>query len=69
MMGVPYKELVGNLMYVMVAIGLDLSKAMSIISQFMSNLSKEHWVATKRILRYLQERRIYGYNIEEMKSE
>jgi hypothetical protein len=49
MIGVPYKELVGNLMYAMVAIGLDLSKVMSIISQFMSELFKKHWVATKNI--------------------
>ncbi len=54
MKGVPYRELVGSLMYVMVATRPDLSNAVSIISQFMQDPSLEHWVAATRILRYLQ---------------
>ncbi len=54
MKGVPYRELVSSLMYVMVATRPDLSNAVSIISQFMQDSSLEHWVAATRILRYLQ---------------
>lgn len=54
MKGVPYRELVDSLMYVMVATKPDLSNAVSIISQFMQDPSLEHWVAATRILRYLQ---------------
>ncbi len=54
MKGVPYRELVGSLVYVMVATRPDLSNAVSIISQFMQDPSLEHWVAATRILKYLE---------------
>ncbi len=53
-MDVPYKELVDNLIYAMVATRLDLSNAMNIINQFMSDPSRKHYIVTKRILQYLQ---------------
>jgi hypothetical protein len=53
MKGVPYKDIVGSLMYVMVTIRLDLSNAMNIISQFMQDPSLKHWVVAKKILKYL----------------
>jgi hypothetical protein len=50
MMDVSYKELVGSLMYAMVAIRPNLFNVVIIVSQFMLGLSKEHWVVTKKIL-------------------
>ena len=43
---VPYKQVVGSLMYAMIAI--------SCVSQHMTRPGSMHWVAGKRILRYLK---------------
>jgi hypothetical protein len=42
MKDVPYMKLVGNLMYAMVATRPNLSNAMNIVHQFMSNPSRKH---------------------------
>ena len=39
---VPYSSIVGSLMYAMVCSHLDLSYAMSLVSRYMSNPSKEY---------------------------
>jgi hypothetical protein len=39
---VPYSSVVGSLMYVIVCSRLDLSYAMSLVSRYMVNPSKEH---------------------------
>jgi Reverse transcriptase (RNA-dependent DNA polymerase) len=54
MEGVPYKEAVGSLMYLMVATRPDIAAAVGAVSQFMQNPGPEHWAAVVRILRYLQ---------------
>ena len=50
---VPYRELVGSLMHLAVATRPDLSYAVSTLSKFLENPSKEHWSAGKRVLKYL----------------
>ncbi len=65
----PYKKLVGNLMYAMVVTRPDFFNVANIINQFMLNPSREHWLVVKRILCTFKEHKIYGYNIEEMKRE
>jgi hypothetical protein len=54
MEGVPYKAAVGSLMYAMVGTRPDLAFAVSTVSQFMAKASPSHWMAVKRILRYLK---------------
>ena len=54
MQGIPYKEVVGSLMYAMVATRPDLAFGVSMVSQFMSKPGPLHWAAVKRILRYLK---------------
>jgi hypothetical protein len=44
---VPYSSVVGSLMYAMVCSRPDLSYAMSLVSRYMANPSKEHWNAVK----------------------
>jgi hypothetical protein len=39
---VPYRKLVNSLMYVMVAIGLDLSNAINVVNQFMQDPSSKY---------------------------
>ncbi|KAL1192872.1 Retrovirus-related Pol polyprotein from transposon TNT 1-94 [Cardamine amara subsp. amara] len=51
---VPYASAVGILMYAMVCTWPDLAHAVSIVSRFMGQPGKEHWLAVKRIFRYLR---------------
>ena len=51
---VPYSSAVGSIMYAMVCTRLDISHAISVVSRYMANPGKEHWQATKWILRYLR---------------
>jgi ATP-binding cassette subfamily B (MDR/TAP) protein 1 len=51
---VPYSSAVDSLMYDMVCSRPDLSYAMSLVSRYMSNPSKEHWKAVQWIFRYLR---------------
>jgi len=41
-------------MYAMVCTRPDLAHAVSVVSRFMGEPSKEHWQAVKRIFRYLR---------------
>ncbi|KAK9076575.1 hypothetical protein SSX86_004909 [Deinandra increscens subsp. villosa] len=50
---VPYAQVVGSLMFLMVCTRLDISFGVSVVSRFLSNPGKEHWKAVKWILRYL----------------
>ena len=51
---VPYSSVVGSLMYAMVCTRSDIAHAMGVVSRYMSNLGKQHWVAVKWILRYIK---------------
>ncbi|KAM2012453.1 hypothetical protein ACFX1T_024318 [Malus domestica] len=50
---IPYANVVGSLMYVMVCTRPDISQAVSIVSRYMHNPGKGHWQAVKWILRYI----------------
>ena len=50
----PYRELVGALMYLAVATRPDIAFAVSALSQFNTNYSQIHWSVAKRVLRYLK---------------
>jgi hypothetical protein len=54
MKAIPYKAAVGSLMYAMVATRADLAFPVSMVSQFMAKAGPQHWMAVKRILRYLK---------------
>ena len=54
MESVPYKSIVGSLMYAMVATRADISFAVSTVSEFISKARPPHWMAVKRIMRYLK---------------
>jgi len=45
---------VGSLMYAMVCIGPDIAHEVGVVSRYMNNPGKEHWMAVKWILRYLR---------------
>ncbi|CAK9816498.1 Retrovirus-related Pol polyprotein from transposon TNT 1-94 [Anthophora quadrimaculata] len=50
----PYRELIGSLMYLAAATRPDITYAVSYLSQFLTCYDKTHWAATKRVLRYLK---------------
>ena len=54
MMNVPYRSLVGSLLYACTCTRPDIAFAVSNVSRFMSNPGMVHWTAAKRILRYLK---------------
>ncbi|XP_072762590.1 uncharacterized protein [Anoplolepis gracilipes] len=51
---VPYRELIGCLMYLAVTTRPDIAYAISFLSQFNNGYGSEHWTAVKRVLRYLK---------------
>jgi len=50
----PFKELLGSLMYAALGTRPDIAHALSMLGQFSSCYSRDHWVAAKRVLRYLR---------------
>lgn len=51
---VPYRQLIGSLMYLAVATRPDLSYAVSVLSKFLEQPSDAHWLSAKRVLKYLK---------------
>ena len=47
-------------MYAMVCTRPDITHAVGVLSNFMSNPGKEHWTAVKRVFRYLRGTSDYG---------
>jgi Reverse transcriptase (RNA-dependent DNA polymerase) len=50
---VPYRSIVGSLMYAMVLTRPDICYAVGVLSRFLDSFSVEHWNAAKRVLAYL----------------
>lgn len=50
----PYRELIGALMYISIGTRPDITHAVNRLSQFNSCYGRSHWEAAKRILRYLK---------------
>ncbi|KAL0407607.1 UNVERIFIED_CONTAM: Retrovirus-related Pol polyprotein from transposon TNT 1-94 [Sesamum radiatum] len=51
---IPYASAVGSLMYAMMCTRPDLCFVVGMVSRYQSNPGPDHWVAVKRILRYLK---------------
>lgn len=54
MKSVPYCNAVGSIMYSMIGTRPDLAYPVGVISRFMSNPIKEHWLGVKWVLRYIK---------------
>jgi hypothetical protein len=54
MVSVPYRNLVGELMYLADTTRLDIFFQVCSLSRFNNNPGKEHWIAAKKVLRYLK---------------
>ncbi len=55
-----YSSAIGSLLYIASTFRPDISYAVSVLSQFTSNPSEDHWRGVKRVLRYLSGTRNYG---------
>lgn len=51
---IPYQSVVGSLMYAMVATRPDIAYGVGVLSRYIKDPNAQHWIAAKRILRYLQ---------------
>ena len=51
---VPYASTFGSLMYAMVCTRPDIAHAVGVVSRYMNNPGKEHWMVVKWILGYLR---------------
>ncbi|KRX69779.1 Retrovirus-related Pol polyprotein from transposon TNT 1-94 [Trichinella sp. T6] len=64
MQNMPYRSLVGLLMYLSVSTRPDIAFAVSLLSQFNENYCSHHWTAAKRVLRYLKKTASYGLRFQ-----
>ena len=56
----PFREAVGALMHLTTATRPDIAYAVGYVSRFMENPQEDHWIAVKRIFRYLQGTKTHG---------
>uniref|UniRef100_A0AAV1UT40 Integrase catalytic domain-containing protein n=1 Tax=Peronospora matthiolae TaxID=2874970 RepID=A0AAV1UT40_9STRA len=56
----PFRKAVGALMHLTTATRPDIAFSVGYVSRFMENPQEEHWVAVKRIFRYLQGTKTHG---------
>jgi hypothetical protein len=49
----PYREAIGSVMYTMVCTRPDIANAVGNVSKYCERYSNDHWIAVKRIIRYL----------------
>lgn len=56
---VPYREVIGALMYVSVGTRPDVACAVSVLSNFCQSARQPHWIAAKTVLRYLNGSKAY----------
>uniref|UniRef100_A0A6V7IHN0 Reverse transcriptase Ty1/copia-type domain-containing protein n=1 Tax=Bracon brevicornis TaxID=1563983 RepID=A0A6V7IHN0_9HYME len=64
----PYRELVGALMYLAVCTRPDIAYTVSYLSQYNSCYDFSHWTAAKRVLRYLKETEDIGLSFRKRKE-
>lgn len=59
---IPYRSAVGSLIYLVTGTRPDIAVAVGEVAKFSNNPGKQHWMAVKRILRYLKETVNVGIN-------
>lgn len=57
---IPYRELIGSLMYLSQYTRPDIAFAASKLSQYNSNPGRAHWIQAKHVLRYLNKTKDLG---------
>lgn len=54
-----YASVIESLMYAQVCTRLDIAFSVSLLGRYQSNPGQAHWIATKKVLRYLQRTKDY----------
>ncbi|XP_071578912.1 uncharacterized protein [Temnothorax nylanderi] len=66
---IPYRNVIGSLMYLATSTRPDIAYAISILSQFSENPGQDHWKAAKRVLRYLKKTENLGITFTKTGNE
>ena len=66
---IKYQALIGSLTYAVTATRPDIAQALGSVNRFSSNPSNEHWIAAKRILRYIKGSIDHGIKLDGSKEE
>jgi hypothetical protein len=64
MRSIPYRRVVGTLMYLSNTSRPDITHSVHVVSQYAQNPGEKHWAAVKQILRYLCGTTNYGLKFE-----
>ena len=59
MQKIPYASAVGSLMYAQVCTRPDIAYIVGMLGRYLSNPGMDHWIAVKRVMRYLQKTKDY----------
>ena len=59
MQHIPYAFAIGSLMYAQVCTRPDIAYIVGMLGRYLSNPGKDHWIAAKRVMRYLQRTKDY----------
>ena len=59
MQQIPYSSAIGSLMYSQVCTHLVIAYIVGMLGKYLSNSEKDHWIAAKRVMRYLQRTKDY----------
>ena len=65
---IPYRQVIGSLMYLMIGSRPDLAFVIGKLSQHSESPNEFHWIALKRALRYVNSTRNYGILYDGSKS-
>lgn len=57
---IPYRQIIGSLMYLMACTRPDICYSVITLSQFNNSFSEKHWILAKRVLRYLKSTQDFG---------
>lgn len=56
---IPYRELIGKVMYLMTSTRPDIAHCVGVLSRYLNNPGQAHWTAAKHLLAYLKNTKLY----------
>ena len=59
MQQIPYALAIGSLMYAQVCTRSDIAHIVGMLGRYLSDPGKDHWIAAKRVMKYLQRTKDY----------
>ena len=65
---VPYREVIGSLMFLCVVSRSDLTYIVNFLSRYVNNFDKSHWRAAQRVLKYLKQTSSLGLSYKASES-